>query len=446
MNQLDIPQSVFNEKTLLFVVGLTRSGTSLLYALLNQHPQIALMYEANALYPGLQNLSLHNLQRLEIWNQAISRHGLKSIDLAQVRDARSLYLTYAKEKDDYRIYGEKSPIYPAYLTELHKKTPDARYLFLLRDFSEVYRSVLSASLHTPWFGKRGGFYRLMREQEKLVRDMQVLKARGVPVHCVHYEDIVQNTPETLRGVCDFLGLEFTPQMATLHGSDLSAISEQPEHDHLRSREISKRTRQITEIPPEREECIERFQQRWDRMLSGNPQRQPSEASWGEYAYYQSVGAAFISYYLAIRWLYELLPVKWIRNYRALKAYLQEPGREEVGIWRAMETIALTISMLLAITAFDWWTGIGVTMAPFYLLPISVAAFRLGLKPSAAVCLAGALMRASVVFIRGKVEFSAMIYTWDVAMHFMQFLIFTFLIHICSRVLSGLVEKNETFPQ
>ena len=29
----------------LFVVGMFRSGTSLLYALLNQHPQIALLYE-----------------------------------------------------------------------------------------------------------------------------------------------------------------------------------------------------------------------------------------------------------------------------------------------------------------------------------------------------------------------------------------------------------------
>jgi hypothetical protein len=32
----------------LFVLGMWRSGTSLLYALLNQHPQIALMYEGRS--------------------------------------------------------------------------------------------------------------------------------------------------------------------------------------------------------------------------------------------------------------------------------------------------------------------------------------------------------------------------------------------------------------
>jgi hypothetical protein len=30
-----------------FVVGVFRSGTSLLYALLNQHPRVALMYECD---------------------------------------------------------------------------------------------------------------------------------------------------------------------------------------------------------------------------------------------------------------------------------------------------------------------------------------------------------------------------------------------------------------
>jgi len=446
MNQLEIPPSVAGEKTLLFVVGLTRSGTSLLYALLNQHPQIALMYEANAFYPGVQTFTMHSLRRLEIWNQAISRHGLKSIDLAQVRDARSLYHTYAKEKEEYRVYGEKSPVYPAYLTDLHKKTPDAHYLFLLRDFSEVYRSVLAASVHTPWFGKRGGFFRLMREQEKLVRDMQVLKDRGAKVHCVTYESIVANTGQTLRGICEFLGLPFDAQMATLYGSDLSAINEQPEHDHLRDREIAVRAKHSVEIPSARRECIARFQRRWDRMLGRTTRASGPEAAWWEYAYYQGLGAAFISYYLAVRWVYELVPVNWIRNYRALKACLRQPTAENTSLWKMTETFVLTVSMLFAVTAFDWWTGIGVTMAPFYLLPICVAAFRLGLKSSAVACLVGALMRASVVFIRGKLEFSAVIYSWDVAMHLVQFLIFLLLFRVCARALSGLVEKNETFPR
>ncbi|HZT23644.1 MAG TPA: sulfotransferase, partial [Verrucomicrobiae bacterium] len=41
--------SPLSSSRLLFVAGIFRSGTSLLYALLNQHPQIALMYECDVL-------------------------------------------------------------------------------------------------------------------------------------------------------------------------------------------------------------------------------------------------------------------------------------------------------------------------------------------------------------------------------------------------------------
>src|SRR5271168_2083993 len=62
----------------LFVVGMFRSGTSLLYALLNQHPQIALMYEGDLAH--LQALfwvprdTMRWLRRWEFWNTALARH------------------------------------------------------------------------------------------------------------------------------------------------------------------------------------------------------------------------------------------------------------------------------------------------------------------------------------------------------------------------------------
>src|ERR1700675_4733274 len=65
----------------LFVVGMWRSGTSLLYALLNQHPQIALMYEGDL--PLMWPLFLGGKaksdwpERWEFWNSSVSRHQLQ---------------------------------------------------------------------------------------------------------------------------------------------------------------------------------------------------------------------------------------------------------------------------------------------------------------------------------------------------------------------------------
>jgi hypothetical protein len=68
----------------LFVVGIWRSGTSLLYTLLNQHPQIALMYEGEL--PLMQYLFPRGrarpdwLSRWDFLNNAPQRHKLQASD------------------------------------------------------------------------------------------------------------------------------------------------------------------------------------------------------------------------------------------------------------------------------------------------------------------------------------------------------------------------------
>src|SRR5437764_9757611 len=62
----------------LFVVGMWRSGTSLLYALLNQNPQIGLMYESDMLTLSplffLPRKSAWWLNKVDAWNGALTRH------------------------------------------------------------------------------------------------------------------------------------------------------------------------------------------------------------------------------------------------------------------------------------------------------------------------------------------------------------------------------------
>ena len=63
-----------------FVVGIVRSGTSLLYSLLNQHPEIALMFECSVWdFPeALAFVRFRHdwLARQEFFNRALSRHRL----------------------------------------------------------------------------------------------------------------------------------------------------------------------------------------------------------------------------------------------------------------------------------------------------------------------------------------------------------------------------------
>src|SRR5437588_8383677 len=64
----------------LFVISMWRSGSSLLYALLNKHPDVGLMYEADLILIRSVFLKPAALcdwpRRWQFWNQAFERHGL----------------------------------------------------------------------------------------------------------------------------------------------------------------------------------------------------------------------------------------------------------------------------------------------------------------------------------------------------------------------------------
>ena len=115
----------------LFVSGVWRSGTSLLYALLNQHPDIRLFYEGDlpVLWPMFHvGYSRKNwLERWEYWNAAVSRHGLDSFrpsapitSLAEAFEAAGR--EYCRTKGA-RIWGCKSPSYYNRLVDLASDFP-----------------------------------------------------------------------------------------------------------------------------------------------------------------------------------------------------------------------------------------------------------------------------------------------------------------------------------
>src|SRR3954467_7177657 len=110
-----------------FVVGVLRSGTSLLYSLLNQHPQMAFMYECDVWnFPELLSGPRFRgnwLERQEFYNQALSRHrlvfGNNLRGLEGVRTPKDLYQVFGQGKGA-TLWGEKSPFYCCRLKRLAK--------------------------------------------------------------------------------------------------------------------------------------------------------------------------------------------------------------------------------------------------------------------------------------------------------------------------------------
>jgi hypothetical protein len=114
-----------------FVVGVWRSGTSLLYAL---------MYEADLplFWPLFAPHRKSWPARINFWNSAFDRHHLTDAqeslaDRTRLPEAaESVYREYAR-RNDARVWGDKSPTYSGHCSRLARLFPRARFIVIWRD-------------------------------------------------------------------------------------------------------------------------------------------------------------------------------------------------------------------------------------------------------------------------------------------------------------------------
>jgi hypothetical protein len=335
----------------LFVIGMWRSGTSLLYALLNQHPQIALMYEGDLLLlrplfwvPGGRS---RWLRRWEFWNQALERHELSegqfSGNAAGLENAaREAYREYAQQQGA-TIGGDKSPNYFDRLTRLSLDFPEARFIVIWRDPASICRSVVRASEEEhSWFDRRGMTLRVLMGVKAMRAECDRLIARGARLHELQYQDLVKKPIETMEGICRFLGIPFVPTMASLDGADRSAIYDGGHHSLVKGDRIvaavEREARQEV-LPQELKKKIERYLALWREESDGQwppasfpqngekngegekPSRQERILDWLRYRSLRAFDAAIIL-------IYCFAPIWLLTKFRAYK-YEREEARAQV---------------------------------------------------------------------------------------------------------------------
>ncbi|MEX0729677.1 MAG: sulfotransferase [Aquisalimonadaceae bacterium] len=218
----------------LFIVGLPRSGTKLLRALLNNHPRIHI--------PSTET------EFLPIWIAEWDRYG----DLADYANFKSFHqrsvrlpyfnyqLGYGRPVDprtwyascrDYSvagvfealvrhdtgtlhnagvIWGDKSPTYIRYMAPIAGTFPGARVIHIVRDVRDYCLSVENA------WGKTK-----VRAAQRWVDS--ILGARQVAARLrgrymeLRYEDLLTDPEAEITRICRFLGVDFRAAMIRLDG-------------------------------------------------------------------------------------------------------------------------------------------------------------------------------------------------------------------------------------
>ena len=209
------------------VLGVSRSGTTLLKAMLDAHSQLAIPSESYFI-PQLWDRhgerperdafveDLGRLERLREWGvdpEAVRARLPESPTFAEA--VQSIYLLYAESWNKQR-FGDKTPLYMQHLDVLDRAFPGARYVHIVRDGRDAAVSLL-AMTRKPRFNlsrPRGiGDFAVAWQRE--VRGAQAF-GRTHPYHELRYEDLVEQPESHLREVCAFLDLEYEPGMLEYH--------------------------------------------------------------------------------------------------------------------------------------------------------------------------------------------------------------------------------------
>ena len=259
----------------LFVLSLWRSGSSLLHALLNQHSQIALLYEGEL--PQLQLLLWAHLrdgswrERWEFYNQGPSRHGiaLESMppEVSDVWQAtRIVHREFARRKQAM-IWGEKSPHWYDNALQMARRFPDAQFIFLWRDVNAILRSIQRAASGERFFRRPGFTTRVLLGTEKLRSACDTLRAQGRSVFELDYEELTSRPVDAMQQVCKFLNVPFEDQVTSLQGADRSATFAGEHHSMVRGDKILVATRNTATLTPAVRAKVARYVRRW-RIASG----------------------------------------------------------------------------------------------------------------------------------------------------------------------------------
>jgi Sulfotransferase family len=212
-----------------FVAGLERTGTSLMYALLASHPRIAMTRRTNLwthFYDQYGDLGDDaNLERCldtmmryrRIVKLRPDRERICREFQAGDRTYGRLFALVCQQHAD-RLgkprWGDKSLNTERYARPIFRAYPDARILHMIRDPRDRYASSL-----TRWQRRRGGIGAGTAEWLASAR-LALANARDHPdaYRAIRYETVVAAPELTMRDVCDFIGEAFAPEMLSMQGA------------------------------------------------------------------------------------------------------------------------------------------------------------------------------------------------------------------------------------
>ena len=217
----DATRSSIPDESPVFLVGMPRSGTSLLEQILASHPEAGGVGERQE--PFLIDEDVKILQ-------ALRPNGVTTRDLDL--EAR-LYLDMQKAMhvDRPRIVNKALDL-DRVIGTLARVLPGARFIHLERNPRDTILSIHQHNINFkkyPWSRELGHIVRARMAHERLMAHWK--RMLDTRILSVNYESIVTETRPQIERITSFLGLDFDAACLRFHELDRAVIT--PSHDQIR---------------------------------------------------------------------------------------------------------------------------------------------------------------------------------------------------------------------
>jgi hypothetical protein len=211
-----------------FILGRPRTGTTLIRSLLDAHPNVIIPWECQFilnLYPKYGKLEHWNAETLEdfhadlldqwqfrTWN--LDHEKLKADLLANEGNVSYAYLcqlVYMNQisfypKQTIRMIGDKNPGYSIYPDRLKKIYPDAKFIYIHRDYRDNFHSIKNVDFELP-------IVSVVVYKWKYFYKQALLASKKYPgsFAFIRYEDLVSEPEARFREICEFLDIPYVPE-------------------------------------------------------------------------------------------------------------------------------------------------------------------------------------------------------------------------------------------
>src|SRR5688500_911792 len=272
-----------------FVVGMNRSGTTLLRMMLDSHPELTIPPETHFVPDVIRAMAdsgagpesaLAAMQRHREWpafgfrdEQVLARLRAR-VPLSAGTAVRSFYELYMEEQGKPR-WGEKTPRYVTKMPMIQRAIPEARFIHVIRDGRDVALSVLDRTVRDLTAAD------IARRWQKKITKAREDSPKLEHYTEIRYEDLILDTEPVLRRVCEFIELPWDDAMLNYHERSAERLQEMaralPAEGRAKELSVERRlkTHEMTTKPPSADRVA-----RWRTQMSPE-QRDEFEAIAGD---------------------------------------------------------------------------------------------------------------------------------------------------------------------